>query len=128
MINEEYTKEELHQRIEDLETDLLTLIEEKRDDAVSERENIMNSGWLESQLEQIVSSAHVILQTELNRSFACQQIISDFYSKKYMVNTGEIQEGQLELNIDPSLDLLKDGTSPRLEKLISEAMRLFNRE
>ena len=54
----------------------------------------MNSGWLDNQLEQIVSFALIILQTELNRSFACQQIISDFYSKKFMVNTGEIQEAQ----------------------------------
>ena len=30
MVSQEYTKEELHQRIEDLETDLLTLIEDKK--------------------------------------------------------------------------------------------------
>lgn len=39
-----------------------------------------------------MSNIHILLQIELNRSFACQQIISDFYSKKYSVNSGEIQE------------------------------------
>ena len=34
MISQEYTKEELHQRIEDLETDILTIIEEKTDEAI----------------------------------------------------------------------------------------------
>lgn len=63
MVSQEYTKEELHQRIEDLETDILTIIEEKRDEAVEERNSIMNSGWLESQLEQFLSCIHVMLQT-----------------------------------------------------------------
>ena len=37
MISQDYTKEELHQRIEDLETEILTLIEEKKEDAISQR-------------------------------------------------------------------------------------------
>lgn len=45
-----------------------------------------------------------------------------------MVNTGEIQEGQQELAIDTTLELFKEGTSPRLDKLVSEVMRLFNKE
>jgi hypothetical protein len=62
MVSQEYTKEELHQKIEDLETDLLTIIEEKKDEAVDERNNIMNSGWLENQLEQLMSCIHILLQ------------------------------------------------------------------
>lgn len=88
----------------------------------------MKSGWLESQLDQIVSCIHIILQIELNRSFACQQIISDFYSKKYLVNTGDIQETPIELNIDNELEITKEDKFPKLEKLISEALRIFNRE
>lgn len=60
----------------------------------------MKSGWLESQLDQIMACIHILLQTQLNRTFACQQIISDFYSKKFLVNTGEIQETPTELNLD----------------------------
>ena len=62
MVSQEYTKEELHQKIEDLETDLLTIIEEKKDEAVDERSSIMNSGWLENQLEQLMSCIHILLQ------------------------------------------------------------------
>lgn len=63
----------------------------------------MKSGWLESQLDQIMCCIHILLQIELNRSFASQQIISDFYSKKFLVNTGEIQESPNELGLDNEL-------------------------
>lgn len=46
MLAYDYTKEELHQRVEDLENDLLEVVEEKKEDAVSERNGIINSGWL----------------------------------------------------------------------------------
>lgn len=88
----------------------------------------MKSGWLENQLDQIMSCIHILLQIELNRSFASQQIISDFYSKKFLVNTGEVQDPPSQLNLDPDLEIIKDSTYPRLEKLLAEAMRLFNRE
>jgi hypothetical protein len=53
MLAYDYTKEELHQRVEDLENDLLAIIEEKKEDATAERVAIMSSGWLESQLDII---------------------------------------------------------------------------
>lgn len=53
MLAFEYTKEQLHQRVEDLENDLLTLVEEKKDDALAERSSVMSSGWLEAQIDLI---------------------------------------------------------------------------
>lgn len=70
---------------------------------MAERDNIMKSGWLQSQLDQIMGCIHILLQIELNRSFASQQIISDFYSKKFLVSTGEIQEFPNELGLDNEL-------------------------
>ena len=46
MVEEDQTKEELHQRIDDLEDQLKELTEGKRDEATDERTQIMNSGWL----------------------------------------------------------------------------------
>ena len=51
MISQAYTKEELHQRIQDLQNDLINIVEEKKEDAIAERNNVMNSGWLEAQLD-----------------------------------------------------------------------------
>lgn len=67
MLAYDYTKEELHQRVEDLENDLLTIIEQKKEDATAERVAIMSSGWLESQLDIISECVLVLVQTELNR-------------------------------------------------------------
>ena len=49
MLTYESTKDELHQRVEDLENDLLDVVDEKKEDAVSERKGVMSSGWLEAQ-------------------------------------------------------------------------------
>lgn len=67
MLAYEYTKEELHQRVEDLENDLLTIIEQKKEDAIAERNGVMTSGWLESQMEIISECLFVLVQTELNK-------------------------------------------------------------
>jgi hypothetical protein len=46
MLSYDYTKEELHQRVEDLENDLITVVEEKKEDAIADRSGVMGSGWL----------------------------------------------------------------------------------
>jgi hypothetical protein len=50
MISQDYTKEELHQRVDDLEESLFDIIETKKQDAMDEKKNSMESGWVESQL------------------------------------------------------------------------------
>lgn len=63
MLALDYTKEELHQRVEDLENDLLSIIDEKKEDAIGERNNVINSGWLESQLDILYECFFVLTQT-----------------------------------------------------------------
>ena len=67
MLVYDYTKEELHQRVEDLENDLLDVVDQKKEDAVSERNGVMNSGWLEAQFQIINENLYVLVQTQLNR-------------------------------------------------------------
>lgn len=50
MISQDYTKEELHQRVDDLEESLFDIIETKKQDAMDEKKSSMESGWVESQL------------------------------------------------------------------------------
>ena len=67
MLVYDYTKEELHQRVEDLENDLLDVVDQKKEDAVGERNGVMNSGWLEAQFQIINENLYVLVQTQLNR-------------------------------------------------------------
>ena len=45
----------------------------------------MNSTWLELQMEKLYLGIQVIIQAELQRSAVSQQLIADFYNKKYGV-------------------------------------------
>ena len=88
----------------------------------------MGSGWQELQLEKLFSAIFVIVQSELQRSTVSQQLIADFYSKKYMVDQPPCEEVPTEITVDESLKIIEEEAYPRLEKLITEALRLFNRE
>lgn len=83
MICQEYTKEELHQRVDDLEDLLFDIVEMKKQDAIHEKKANMESGWVENQLEQFHNSVRIMLQAELNRFNASEKILLNFYSKKY---------------------------------------------
>lgn len=90
----------------------------------------MECGWMESQLEQFYNCARIILQAELNRFNASEKILADFYSKKYAVPQQPYEETNTEISYDTSLEMYNKETDtyPRLQKLISETLRIFNKE
>ncbi len=92
MISQEYTKEELHQRVDDLEEALFDIIEMKKQDAMEEKKSTNESGWIESQLEQFYNCVRILLQAELNRYNGSEKILNDFYSKKYAVPQQPFEE------------------------------------
>ena len=130
MLVYEYTKEELHQRVVDLETDLLEIVEEKKDDAIAERTAVMGSGWLEAQYELLSEIIYVLVQAELTRYAATEQIITHYYTKKYNAKPPQpLVPLQHQLNCEAwaALEPYAQGQSPRVEKIVSEAMRVLNR-
>lgn len=103
MVEEEQTKEELHQRIDDLEDQLKEITEGKRDEAADERTQIMNSGWLESRLERYYMYVQLLVATEIERSLGCQQLLSDYYCAAYSIEAKEMVDVNNDLNVDPAL-------------------------
>lgn len=65
MVEEGQTKEELHQRVDDLEDRIIEIIDSKKTDAEEERNSFINSGWLESELEYFYNSILILVQTEI---------------------------------------------------------------
>jgi hypothetical protein len=97
---------------------------------VTERNGIMNSGWLEAQLDIINEALYVLIQAELNKFAMSEKLITDFYGKKFMANTKAFEPLTPELNMEAinALDIYKEGVAARLDKMVSEAIRLMNRE
>lgn len=86
MLAYDYTKEELHQRVEDLENNLLEIVDQKKEDAITERNGIISSGWLEAQFDIISECTYVLVQTELNKYALTEKLVNDYYAKRFMTN------------------------------------------
>jgi hypothetical protein len=61
------TKEELHQRCDILSDELWEIAEDRKEHAVEERKKIMESGWVEYQLEYFTSCAQQMMQSEIDK-------------------------------------------------------------
>ncbi|EGR31169.1 hypothetical protein IMG5_116400 [Ichthyophthirius multifiliis] len=131
MCEEQQTKEELHQRVEDLHNLLYDIIENKREEATEERNQIIKSGWIQKEMEKFTLLMQRLIQAELSRSFSCQQLIADYYTLVLGEELQEIPEyykNDIISNQD-SLPPVEDAQSfPRIEKIIDSALKLHNGE
>ncbi|KAL4511584.1 hypothetical protein ABPG72_012429 [Tetrahymena utriculariae] len=131
MCEEDQTKEELHQRVEDLHDQLYDIIEAKRDEASEERNQIIKSGWIEKEIEKFMFLIQQLLQAELSRSFSCQQIINDYY---VLIQGGELQEipeyfkNDIVQNQESLPSIEENNNFPRLEKLVDLTLKLHQGE
>jgi hypothetical protein len=46
------------------------------------KNSVMNSGWIEREMEKMMSNVHFLLQNELDRTVRCLQILEDYYNVK----------------------------------------------
>ena len=103
MVEEGQTKEELHQRVDDLEEELREIIEEKKGDCEEVRSGFEGSGWLETEMEYLYGNVLGLVQIEVERSWVSQQVISDFYTARYSLESSVLNDFQTELQVDNSL-------------------------
>ena len=76
---DDQTKEELHQRVDILSDELWEIIEERKEQSVEERKNIMQSGWVEYELAFLVSCGQQLMQSEVDRFKGSVQVIQDYF-------------------------------------------------
>ena len=76
---DEQTKEELHQRTDTLSDKLWEISEQRRDEAVEERQKIMENGWAEFELEQVVLIAQSMIQAEVDKFRNSAHLLQDYY-------------------------------------------------
>jgi Mg2+ and Co2+ transporter CorA len=135
MIEQDKTKEEMHQRVDDLCEKLAQIIESKKAEATEERKMIMESSIIENEMENLIVALHGIVQAEVIRSHNCQMIINDYYLS---LEGHELPEAGESANA-PVVKLAGDesvalegaegtGTFPKFDRMIDDAMKLMSGE
>lgn len=132
MREDEQTKEELHQRIDILSDELWEIIEERRDQAIEERKQVKESGWIEHELEILTSAGQRLMQTEVDRFKSCIQLIHDYYhaiDEKLVPEAPEKSTVELVAEGDelPPVEVIPEGQIvgeyPRLDELLKRALK-----
>ena len=67
MREDEQTKEELHQRTDALSDELWEIVEDRKEQAVEYRKKIMESGFVEFNLQFLTQIAQQLMQSEVDK-------------------------------------------------------------
>ena len=76
---DEQTKEELHQRTDTLSDELWEISENRKEEAINEKQKIMENGWVEFELEQVTFMAKNLMQAEVDKFRSCSHLLQDYY-------------------------------------------------
>lgn len=79
MREDDQTKEELHQRTDVLSDELWEIVEERKEQAIEFRKQVMESGTVESSQALITTVAQQLMQAELDKFKVSIQIMNDYY-------------------------------------------------
>ncbi|XP_070194777.1 sperm flagellar protein 2-like isoform X3 [Littorina saxatilis] len=79
MREDEETRGELHQRVDDLRERLWNICDERKEQAERERETIMNDGWLDDRLGVLSNHYITTMQSELDRYQDTVRLLKDYY-------------------------------------------------
>ena len=79
MREDEETRSELHQRIDDLRETLWTICDERKEQAEKERESVVNDGWLDDRLGLLSNNYISLMQVEVDRYQDTVRMLKDYY-------------------------------------------------
>ncbi|XP_060552949.1 sperm flagellar protein 2-like isoform X2 [Ruditapes philippinarum] len=79
MRDDDETKMELHQRVDDLRERLWNICDERKEQAEHERETVMNDGWLDDRLGVLSNFYITLMQAEVDRFQDTVRMMKDYY-------------------------------------------------
>ncbi|XP_076772203.1 sperm flagellar protein 2 isoform X3 [Arvicanthis niloticus] len=117
---DEETKAELHQRVNDLRDRLWDICEARKEEAEQERLDIINESWLQDSIGITMNHFFSLMQAEVNRFQDTKRLLQDYYrameskipledSKKFtrvplvQLDGKEISENQLRIPLVPRI-------------------------
>ena len=80
MVKEKSAKEYINNHLNTLYESLWNSLENRKNTSIAERKNIVNSGWIEEEMEKIMSDLQLLMQIEVNKLLESLLIIQNFYS------------------------------------------------
>lgn len=138
MREDEQTKEELHQRTDALSDELWEIVEDRKEQAVEYRKKIMESGFVEFNLQFLTQIAQQLMQSEVDKFKTQIQIIHDYYhaieeklipeappssSVEIAFPDGEEPPAVENLPAEADPTKLENYTFPRLDRLLAMAIK-----
>lgn len=135
---DDQTKEELYQRTDTLSDELWEIVEERKEQAVEFRKKIMESGFVEFNLEFMTQIAQQLLQAEVDKFKTSIQIVHDYYhaiEEKLIPEAPPasiVEIGFAEGEEAPAVENLPEGADatkiesysfPRLDRLLAMAIK-----
>ncbi|XP_042546463.1 sperm flagellar protein 2 [Dipodomys spectabilis] len=127
---DEDTKAELHQRVNDLRDRLWDICEARKEEAEQERLDIINESWLQDFLGITMNHFFSLMQAELNRFQDTKRLLQDYYSVmegKVPIEDNEgftriplvqldgkdISENQLRIPLVPRISISPEMATPK---------------
>ena len=135
---DDQTKEELHQRTDALSDELWEIVEERKEQSIEFRKKIMESGFIEFNLDFLTTIAQQLMQAEVDKFKSSIQILHDYY---HAIEEKLITEAPAMITVEigfpegeepPAVENLPEGADatkielyiyPRLDRLISMSIK-----
>ncbi|XP_077137805.1 sperm flagellar protein 2 [Ranitomeya variabilis] len=108
MREDEETKAELHQRVDDLRDRLWDICDNRKEEAEQERTELMSDGWLEDRLGILMNHFFSLMQVEVDRFQDTARFLRDYYEGMENKIPAEIVQGFVRL---PLLDISNSGSA-----------------
>lgn len=77
--DDDETRSEVHQRLDDLRERLWNICDERKDQAEKQREGIINDGWLDDRLGLLSNHYITLMQGEVDRFQDTVRMLKDYY-------------------------------------------------
>ncbi|TRY71440.1 hypothetical protein DNTS_011674 [Danionella cerebrum] len=113
---DEETKGELHQRLDDLRERLWDISDKRKEEAEQERRAVIEDTWLDDHMALLINHYSALIQAELSRFWDTLRLLRDYYSA---MSTPAFPESTQSLTRVPLLDVTAENHQSPEEQINS---------
>ncbi|XP_051552291.1 sperm flagellar protein 2 [Myxocyprinus asiaticus] len=115
--DDEETKGELHQRLDDLRERLWDICDKRKEESMQERASVIDDDWLDDHTAVLINHYSALMQIEVSKFQDSVCLMKDYYSGMYK---SVLPESRPDFACVPLLDITRDdNTEPEAPKISS---------